>query len=362
MIPNPPPNVNIEVTRNFHAHVSPTKPTEDIELNSFRIDRVTLRIPRKACTSLTKASTKGSQLLQDLPRLSDESKTVVSKIPITVENPNIQQIVTPLDIPASQFVHLLDNPSEANKTILGAEQLCKRDDWMGNMLQRIQVKAPKVSPRKKKKSPRRKRLKQKQNVAMDVNRRLEQENVQLKSILAATQSNTPTQRTHQSTNTDSSVTATKVTVCDAHTQTDLPPLPIQQQPNILVVEKVPDGEELGLTDRIVRKERIEARRQVRTLLNEKEHLGESLVVEDVKECWSSPSPTPPPSPALSENSTLSTDTCSSASTRTRTPPPPEAPPPIAPPPIPPPPIPPPPIPPPPIPPPPLTPLPSIAPM
>ena len=151
MIPNKPPNVNIEVTRNFHAHVSPTKPSEDIELNSFRIDRVILRIPRKACASLSKASTKGSQLLQDLPRLSDESKTVVSKIPITVEDPSIQQIVTPLDIPASQFVHLLDNPSDANKTILGAEQLYKRDDWMGNMLQRIDVKAPKVSPRKKKK-------------------------------------------------------------------------------------------------------------------------------------------------------------------------------------------------------------------
>ena len=190
MIPNPPPNVNIEVTRNFHAHVSPTKPSEDIELNSFRIDRVILRIPRKACTSLSKTNTIGSQLLHDLPRLSNESKTVVSKIPITVENPNIQQIVTPLDIPASQFVHLLDNPSDANKTILGAEQLCKRDDWMGNMLQRINVKAPQVSPRKKKKSPRRKRIKQ--NAAMKVNRRLKLENVHLKKKVRSDS----TKRTH----------------------------------------------------------------------------------------------------------------------------------------------------------------------
>ena len=212
MIPNPPPNVNIEVTRNFHAHVSPTKPSEDIELNSFRIDRVILRIPREACASLSKANTNGSQLLHDLPRLSDESKTAVSKIPITVENPSIQQIVTPLDIPASQFVHLLDNPSDANKTILGAEQLCKRDDWMGNMLQRINVKAPKVSPRKKKKSPRHKRIKQ--NASIDVNRILKLENVQLKKTLEATQSKA--QVTHQSTNTDNAPTAT---VCDAQTQT-----------------------------------------------------------------------------------------------------------------------------------------------
>ena len=384
----PPPTVRLGVTRNLHALVSPKRrPTQThYEVDTFMVERMTLRIPVAACAEAQRQAstaaaedTPAARLLAGLPALANEAKPdALTSVPLTAKDPNERQVLQPVDLPLAAFLQAVDAPATAHTVVDGANALDRRDGWMANVMRvatdpPAPLRAPKVSPRKKKTSPRRRKKKGKDKaptqrepapssttplvvrhpsppparpptlppvdtVSKAAYRRLEAENGRLRRALAQARERRTPPTTPPPPRRDHGVQ----TDAPASTTSTTPP-----PPTVVVVEtpraaraEAEAAAEASLAERIVRKERLEARRQVRALLG----CGEgNEVEEDEDEAEEGEENT------MVDSETVS-DTASDASSTT---PPPTPPPPVPPPPVPPPPVPPPPVPPPPLAPPPL---------
>ena len=386
----PPSTVRLGVTRNLHALVSPKRrPTQThYEVDTFMVERMTLRIPVAACAEAQRQAsaaatedTPAARLLAGLPALAKEAKPdALTSVPLTAKDPNERQVLQPVELPLAAFLQAVDAPATAHTVVDGADALDQRDGWMANVMRvatnprTTPLRAPKVSPRKKKTSPRRRKKKGTDKalppapsstaplvvrhpsplparlptvppvdtVSKAAYRRLEAENGRLRRALAQARERRTPPTTPPPPRRDHGVQT------DAHastTSTTPPP------PTVVVVETPhPAGDEAeavaeaSLADRIVRKERLEARRQVRALLGCGDDDGEDEGEAEEGE----------------ENTMVDSETVSdTASDASSTIPPPTPPPPVPPPPVPPPPVPPPPVPPPPVPPPPLAPPPLL---
>jgi hypothetical protein len=381
----PPPTVRLGVTRNLHALVSPKRrPAQThYEVDTFMVERMTLRIPVAACAEAQRQAsasaaeaTPAARLLAGLPALAKEAKPdALTSVPLTAKDPNERQVLQPVELPLAAFVQAVDAPATAHTVVDGANALDRRDGWMANVMRvatdprTTPLRAPKVSPRKKKTSPRRRKKKGKDKaqppapsstaplvvrhpsplparpptlppvdtVSKAAYRRLEAENGRLRRALAQARERRTPPTTPSPPRRDHGVQ----TDAPASTTSTTPP------PTVVVVEtpratraEAEAAAEASLAERIVRKERLEARRQVRALLG----CGEgNEVEEDEDEADDDEENT------MVDSETVS-DTASDASSTT---PPPTPPPPVPPPPVPPPPVPPPPLAPPPLAPPPL---------
>lgn len=375
------PTVRLGVTRNLHALVSPKRrPTQThYEVDTFMVERMTLRIPVAACAeaqhkaTTAAEATPAARLLAGLPALAKQAKPdALTSVPLTAKDPNERQVLQPVELPLAAFLQAVDAPAKAHTVVDGADALNQRDDgWMANVMRvatnppTTPLRAPKVSPRKKKTSPRRRKKKGKDKaptqkepapasstaplvvrhpsplparptlppvdtVSKAAYRCLEAENGRLRRALAqARERRTPP-------------TTPPPPRRDHGVQTDAPAAPTTPQPPTVVVIETPcaaldeaeAAAEASLAERIVRKERLEARRQVRALLG----CGDDEDEADEGE----------------ENTMVDSESVSdTASDASSTTPPPTPPPPVPPPPVPPPPVPPPPVPPPPLAPPPL---------
>jgi len=399
-----PPTVRLGVTRNLHALVSPKRrPAQThYEVDTFMVERMTLRIPVAACaeaqrqaatSSADAEATPAVRLLAGLPALAKQAKPdALTTVPLTAKDPDERQVLQPVELPLAAFLQAVDAPATAHTVVDGADALDQRDDgWMANVMRvatnppTTPLRAPKVSPRKTKTSPRRRKKKGKDKgstqrapapasssstaplvvrhpsptpparpptlppvdtVSKAAYRRLEAENGRLRRALAQARERTranpkrppqpPLRRDHG-------------------VQTDAPaaPPPATPPPPTVVVIETPRAArdepeaaaEASLAERIVRKERLEARRQVRALLGQGEEDGDDASADDAEEKGVVVD--------LETVSDTGSDTTSSSTTPPPTPPPPVPPPPVPPPPVPPPPVPPPPVPPPPLAPPPL---------
>lgn len=387
----PPPTVRLGVTRNLHALVSPKRrPAQThYEVDTFMVERMTLRIPVAACAEAQRQAaaseaTPAARLLAGLPALAKQAKPdALTTVPLTAKDPDERQVLQPVELPLAAFLQAVDAPATAHTVVDGADALDQRDDgWMANVMRvatdprTTPLRAPKVSPRKKNTSPRRRKKKGKDKaptqrepastsssstaplvvrhpspppparpptlppvdtVSKAAYRRLEAENGRLRRALAqARERRTPP-------------TTPPPPRRDHGVQTDAPaPPPATPPPPTVVVIETPRAArdeaeataEASLAERIVRKERLEARRQVRALLGCGEgHEGEEDEGEEDDD---------------EENTAVDPETLSdTGSDVSSTTPPPTPPPPVPPPPVPPPPVPPPPVPPPPIAPPPL---------
>ena len=373
----PPPTVRLSVTRNLHALVSPKRrPAQThYEVDTFMVERMTLRIPVAACAEAQRQAstepTPAARLLAGLPALAKEATPdALTSVPLTAKDPNERQVLQPVELPLAAFLQAVDAPATARTVVDGAEALDQRDDgWMANVM-RVATNPP-TTPRKKKTSPRRKKkgknkaqtqtgqtpassstaplsvdqpsrpparpptLPPVDTVSKAAYRRLETENGRLRHALAQTRERRTPPTTPPPPRRDHGVQ----TDAPASTTSTTPP-----PPTVVVVETPhPAGDEAeavaeaSLADRIVRKERLEARRQVRALLGCGEGDGEDEG-EDEGEAEEGEENT------MVDSETVS-DTASDASLTT---PPPTPPPPVPPPPVPPPPVPPPPMPPPPL--------------
>lgn len=372
----PPPTVRLGVTRNLHALVSPKRrPAQThYEVDTFMVERMTLRIPVAACAEAQRQAsaaateaTPAARLLAGLPALAKQAKPdALTSVPLTAKDPNERQVLQPVELPLAAFLQAVDAPATAHTVVDGANALDRRDGWMANVMRvatdpPAPLRAPKVSPRKKKTSPRRRKKKGTDKalppapssttplvvrhpsplparpptlppvdtVSKAAYRRLEAENGRLRRALAqARERRTPP-------------TTPPPPRRDHGVQTDAPATPTTPPPPTVVVVETPHAArdeaeaaaEASLAERIVRKERLEARRQVRALLGCSEGEG-----EDEGEAEEGGENTMVDAESVS-------DTASDASSTT---PPPTPPPPVPPPPVPPPPVPPPPLAPPPL--------------
>ena len=380
----PPLTVRLGVTRNLHALVSPKRQPSQThyEVDTFMVERMTLRIPVAACAdaqrqaaNTTEKATPAVRLLAGLPTLAKEATPdALTSVPLTATDPNERQVLQPVELPMAAFMQAVDAPNTAHTVVDGADALDQRDGWMANLMRVAQnppkpLRAPKVSPRKKQTSPRRNKKKKKaQNlpppprgplpaapaalaptlpsldaVSKAAYHRLEAENVRLRRALA--KARTPT---------------TSVQPIDQSCQTDAPSPPATPSPPKAVVMDTPsaprdENVEAGLAERIVRKERLEARRQVRALLGCEVPLyvegNGSTTQDETCECEEGEHEDETSECEEDEHDTDDDRGCEpSCDTPPPTPPPPVPPPPVPPPPVPPPPVPPPPLAPPPLPP------------
>ena len=288
-----PPTVRLGVTRNLHALVSPKRgPTQThYEVDTFMVERMTLRIPVAACAKAQCQSatdsdaahaTPAAQFLAGLPALAKAAKPdVLTTVPLTAKDPDERQVLQPVELPLAAFMQAIAAPSTAHTVVDGAAALSQRaDGWMANVMRvatnpPTPLRVPKVSPRKKKTSPRRRKKKAKETravppparpptlppvdtVSKAAYRRREAENGRLRRALAQaqarTRTGTPPPRRDHGVQTDAPVPATPP-----------PPLVVVVETPSAVRDEAADAE-ASLAERIVRKERLEARRQVRALL------------------------------------------------------------------------------------------------
>lgn len=369
------PTVRLGVTRNLHAIVSPKRQSTQThyEVDTFMVERMTLCIPTEACSNAPQQSqtTPAARFLAGLPTLAKNAKVdALTAVPLSAKDPNERQVLRPVDLPLPVFLQAVDAPATAHTVVEGADALNQRDGWMANVMRAAatdshhirapKVRAPSILPHRKKRSPRRKAkpkpktktktktasqtpihsrptLPSVDTVSKAAYRRLEADNVRLRRALLEAQA----QPLHR-----------HVPQRDCVVQTDQIPSEVSATPSpctptaVFVETRVHDDHAFGLTERIVRKERLEARQQVRALLGCKDgHQGKVGV-----DCGESESDDMSRTEAEDETEV-------DMGTNAQSTPPPTPPPPVPPPPVPPPPVPPPPVPPPPVPPPPLAPLP-----
>ena len=376
------PTVRLGVTRNLHALVSPKRrPAQTYyEVDTFMVERMTLRIPVAACSEAKRQAaaaeaTPAARLLAGLPALAKQAKPdALTAVPLTAKDPDERQVLQPVELPLAAFMQAVDAPATAHKVVDGAEALNQRDDgWMANVMRvatnpPTSLRTPKVSPRKKKTSPRRRKKKGQgqetravppparpplppvDTVSKAAYRRLEAENGRLRRALAKARTNHNRPPLHAPAPTPPTKPLLRR---DYGVQTEAPAAPATPpSPTVVVIEtpratrdEAEAAAEASLAERIVRKERLEARRQVRALLGCGDDEGEEDAGTEDKDA------------SAEEEEEEDQETLSDTASDTSSTPPPTPPPPVPPPPVPPPPVPPPPFAPPPLP---LTTLPQVA--
>jgi hypothetical protein len=137
--------VRLQVTRRQHATVSPRRTHGFVEVDTYVVDRMRLRIPTHACKKASLTSP-GGRLLHGLPALVRNGPSA----PVVLSpNEDAETVVLePVDVPWDTFTQAVNDPVSANTHVPGASDASSH--WMqqlaANLASPVRTKA-KRSPR-----------------------------------------------------------------------------------------------------------------------------------------------------------------------------------------------------------------------
>lgn len=117
--------MRIQVTRRQHAAVSPRRTPGFVEVDTYVVDRMRLRIPTHACNKAPLTSP-GGRLLHGLPALVRNGPSAPVVLSPNEEAETV--VLEPVDVPWDKFTQAVNDPVSANKHVPGASDASSH--WM----------------------------------------------------------------------------------------------------------------------------------------------------------------------------------------------------------------------------------------